>query len=99
MSNFAVKLEINNQTTLKNIVKMKATKTEQVKAFVAKQEWAKAIKIAATFKVGFTKEEKRIMEIAKEAFTGHASFYKSLGIDVEAMQVQAIAIVSNMYNK
>lgn len=77
---------------------MKTTKTEQVKAFIAKGDYAKAIKVASSFKIGFTKEEQRIMQIAKEAFTGHASFYKQLGIDVDAMKLQAIAIVNNMYN-
>lgn len=72
---------------------MKASKTDIVKEYVAKGNLTKAIQLAASFRIGFTKEEKRIMEIAKDVIAGRGKFYAQLGIDVEAVSIQAQAIV------
>lgn len=46
-------------------------------------DWKSALAIFSTFRIGFTKEEIRSMEIAHEALAGHSSFYRSIGIDVD----------------
>ena len=40
------------------------TKTEQVVGYVRAGEWSKAMNIAKTFRLGFTKDEIRTIEIA-----------------------------------
>ena len=58
------------------------SKTEKVKFLLKAGEFLKALAIIKTFRLGFTKEEKRSIEIAYESLSGHENFYKSLGIDV-----------------
>lgn len=40
-----------------------------------------ALAIFSTFRVGFTKEERRTLKIAHECLSGNAGFYRQLGID------------------
>lgn len=60
------------------------TKTEQVVGYVRAGEWSKAMNIAKTFRIGFTKSEIRTMEIASDALNGNGKLYRDLGIDVAA---------------
>lgn len=59
------------------------TKTDKVKALLKAWEFLKALAIIKTFRLGFTKEEKRRIEIVYESLNGHEAFYGSLGIDTE----------------
>ena len=59
------------------------TKTEIAVAYMRQGDWKSALAIFSTFRIGFTKEEIRSMEIAHESLCGHDSFYRSIGIDVE----------------
>ena len=43
-----------------------------------------ALAIFSTFRVGFTKEERRTLKIAHECLSGNAGFYRQLGIDASA---------------
>ncbi|WP_092113489.1 hypothetical protein [Prevotella sp. KH2C16] len=58
-------------------------KTEKAKALLKAGEFLKALAIIKTFRLGFTKEEKRSIEIAYECLRGHEVFYLSLVIDVD----------------
>ncbi len=58
-------------------------KTEKAKALLKAGEFLKALAIIKTFRLGFTKVEKRSIEIAYECLSGHEVFYLSLGIDVD----------------
>ena len=42
-----------------------------------------ALLIFSTFRIGFTKEEKRTLKIARESLSGNSSFYRQLGIDTD----------------
>jgi hypothetical protein len=59
---------------------------------------AEALKIFSTFRIGFSKEENRTLEIAYESMTGNAGFYKSIGIDTERMKMKANEIIREKYN-
>lgn len=43
-----------------------------------------ALAIFSTFRIGFTKEERRTLEIASECLSGNEAFYRQLGIDTDA---------------
>jgi hypothetical protein len=57
-----------------------------------------ALKIFSTFRIGFSKEEKRAIEIAYESMTGSEAFYRSLGIDVDEEYRVAIVVINQKYN-
>ncbi len=59
------------------------TKTERVKSLLAAGAFQKALAIVKTFRIGFSKEEKRSIEIAYESLNGHERFYRALGIDTD----------------
>ncbi|MBQ8714278.1 MAG: hypothetical protein IJ552_03605 [Prevotella sp.] len=63
---------------------MKQTKTEKAIQLLSAGELKRALAIFRTFRMGFTNEERRTMEIASDSLNGHASFYAGLGIDTEA---------------
>lgn len=58
-------------------------KTEKAKILLRTGELQKALSIIKTFRFGFSKEEKRSIQIAYESLSGHEQFYRSLGIDTD----------------
>lgn len=58
-------------------------KTEKAKILLRTGELQKALSIIKTFRFGFSKEEKRSIQIAYESLSGHDHFYRSLGIDTD----------------
>lgn len=74
------------------------TKTAKAKELFSNGKVVESLKIFSTFKVGFTKEEKRTIEIAYESQTGKSNFYQSLGIDTNAMSNKAKEIIKRTYN-
>lgn len=56
-----------------------------------------AFSIFSTFRVGFTKEETRTLQIASESLGGHAKFYKSLGVDTDAEIEKGKQIIIGKY--
>lgn len=63
---------------------MKQTKTEKAIQLLSAGDIKRALAIFRTFRMGFTKDERRTMEIASDSLNGHAGFYTGLGIDTEA---------------
>ena len=59
------------------------TKVDKVKSLLAAEAFQEALTIVKTFCIGFSKEEKRSIEIAHEVLTGNEKFYQALGIDTE----------------
>lgn len=59
------------------------TKVDKVKSLLAAGDFQKALTIVKTFRIGFSKEEKRSIQIAYESLSGHDHFYRSLGIDTD----------------
>ena len=57
-----------------------------------------ALAIIKTFRIGFTKEEQRTIEIAYESLVGNASFYEDIGIDTNTCISRAEEIIRNKYH-
>lgn len=57
------------------------TKTEKAISLFKSGCLKEALAIFRTFRIGFTKEERRTLQIAYESLTGNDDFYKQLGID------------------
>ena len=74
------------------------TKTAKAKELFRNGRVVEALKIFSTFKVGFTKEEKRILQIAYESQTGNADFYQSIGIDTHSIIIKANSLIEKVYN-
>ena len=57
------------------------TKTSKAISLLQSGCLKEALAIFATFRIGFTKEERRTLKIAHECLSGNAGFYRQLGID------------------
>lgn len=73
------------------------TKTQQAKAHISKGDWKAALRIFKTFRHEFSRDEKRMVEIAYECITGKAAFYKQLGIDPGTAVETAKSIITAKY--
>lgn len=76
---------------------MKTSKTAQAVQKLKDGDLKGALSIFSTFNYNFTREERRIMRIAYETFSGHGSFYQSLGINTSQMIVDATNILYDKY--
>lgn len=56
-----------------------------------------ALLIFSTFRIGFTKEEKRTLKIARESLSGNSSFYRQLGIDTDKEIEKSKSIIASKY--
>lgn len=74
------------------------TKTTQAVSLFTSGKIAEALKIFSTFRIGFTKAERRIIEIAHESLTGHEGFYRSIQVDTDTIKAQAIQLIKHKYN-
>ena len=61
------------------------TKTEQAVNLFKLGFFKEAVSIFKTFRIGFTKDEKRVLEIASDCLNGRSLLYKQLGIDTDKM--------------
>ena len=73
------------------------TKVDKVKFLLAAGDFQKALAIVKTFRIGFSKEEKRSIEIAHEVLTGNERFYQALGIDTEKAIRSAHKILTDKF--
>lgn len=73
------------------------TKVDKVKSLLAKGAFQKALAIVRTFRIGFTKDEKRSIEIAYESLVGRDKFYQSIGIDTNKEIEKARQLLSDKY--
>lgn len=74
------------------------TKTSQAVAHFTSGNVTVALGIFKTFRIGFSKEERRTLEIAHESMTGKESFYKSIQLDTDQIKQSAIQIIKQKYN-
>lgn len=74
------------------------TKTTQAVALFTSGNLAGALKIFSTFRIGFSKDEQRKLQIAHESLTGKDSFYKSIQVDTDTIKVEAIQLIKSKYN-
>lgn len=73
------------------------TKSEQIKTAISKDDYKTAFRIAKSFFTGFSKDEKKSIDIAHECECGKLSFYQSIGIDVDKERQNAISILNNKF--
>ncbi len=73
-------------------------KTERAKAFLKTGRFREALSIITKFRMNFTMEEKRTLQIAYECLVGHSCFYKGIGIDTKKIIAEAKEIIRNKYN-
>lgn len=73
------------------------TKTDRAKALLKSGYFKEALSIIKTFKLGFTKAEKRSIEIAYESLLGRDKFYQSIGIDTNKEIEKARQLLSDKY--
>ena len=57
------------------------TKTSKAISLLHSGYLKEALAIFSTFRVGFSKEERRTLKIAHECLSGNSVFYRQLGID------------------
>jgi len=76
---------------------MKEKKSDKAKRLFLSGDFKGALGIYKTFPFGFTKEEKRTIEIAYESLIGRADFYQRLDIDTNAMIAQSEKIINLKY--
>jgi hypothetical protein len=74
---------------------MKEKKADRVRRLFADGDLKGALGIVKTFPFGFTRAEKRAIEIAYESLTGGDTFYQRLGIDTAAMIAQSREIIKS----
>lgn len=72
-------------------------KVDKVKSLLVTGDFQKALTIVKTFRIGFSKEEKRSIEIAHEVLTGNERFYQALGIDTEKELERTRQLLSDKY--
>lgn len=73
------------------------TKTERLKTLLRNDNIKEALAIAKSFRDGFSKQEKRTIEIAAESLKGNEGFYHQLGIDTEMEVIKAETILRTKY--
>ena len=73
------------------------TKVDKVKSLLAAEAFQEALTIVKTFRFGFSKEEKRSIEIAYEGLNGHEQFYKSIGIDTDKEIEKVSLLLTDKY--
>ena len=74
-------------------------KTDKALSLFRKGLIKESLAIFKTFRIGFSKEEKRIIEIASECLNGRSLFYQQLGVDVESMLLQSKLIIQLKYKE
>lgn len=73
------------------------TKTNNAVQLFKSGNIKEALAIFRTFRIGFTKDERRTLQIASEVLNGMGKFYSDLGIDISLEVSKAKEIVINKY--
>lgn len=73
------------------------TKTEKAVSLFQSGYLKEALAIFRTFRIGFTKEERRTLQIASESLMGNGSFYQQIGIDTDSMISKSVEIITEKY--
>jgi hypothetical protein len=74
------------------------TKTAQAISLFNSGNMVGALKLFSGFRIGFSKEEQRTLQIAYESHIGKEEFYKSIAVDTDTIKAQAISIIKIKYN-
>ena len=73
------------------------TKTSKAIGLFKDGKLRDALAIFKTFKIGFTKEERRTIQIASETLNGFGAMYQSIGIDTAMMVQKSITVIKLKY--
>lgn len=73
------------------------TKTNKAVEYFKQGLLKEALAIFKTFRIGFSKDEKRTLEIASDCLNGRSSFYQQLGLDANNEIARSIAIIQSKY--
>lgn len=73
------------------------TKTDEIKTYLRQGNLKSALRIAKTFRVGFSVSEMRSIQIASETLSG-STFYSQLGIDIKVEINRAEWVLRCKYN-
>lgn len=73
------------------------TKTSKAISLLRMGCLKEALSIFRTFRIGFTKEECRTLQIACESLSGNSLFYQQLGIDTDKEIEKSKSILSSKY--
>lgn len=72
--------------------------TQNAIKFFKADDFKKAFKIFKSFKINFTNEEKKYIQIASEYMSGNGSFYNQIGYDEKDVINKAKIIIIKKYN-
>lgn len=75
------------------------TKTSKAISLLHSGYLKEALAIFSTFRVGFSKEERRTLKIAHECLSGNAGFYRQLGIDTSAEVEKSKSLLFEKYGQ
>lgn len=75
------------------------TKTSKAISQFRSGRLKEALAIFCTFRIGFTKEERRTLQIASESLSGNSLFYRQLGIDTDKAIEKSKSIITSKYLK
>lgn len=73
------------------------TKTSKATSLLRAGNLKEALSIFRTFRIGFTKEERRTLQIACESLSGNSLFYQRLGIDTDKEIEKSKSILTSKY--
>lgn len=73
------------------------TKSAKVKKLIRGGNWKDALNILRYFRLEFTREQKRSIEITSDVLNGHGGFYRQLGIDTEQVSRECKAMLMAKY--
>lgn len=73
------------------------TKTSKAVKLFKEGHLKESLSLFSKFRLGFSKEEKRTLQIAYESFTGKERFYQSLGIDTDRQIISSIELIKKKY--
>lgn len=73
------------------------TKTSKATTLLRSGHYQEALSIFRTFRIGFTKEERRTLQIASESLSGNSLFYQQLGIDTNNEIEKSKVILTSKY--
>lgn len=75
------------------------TKLSKLQAHITAGNWGKAFAIASKFHFGIGIDQKRVIDIAAETYSNPSrqAFYEMLGTEITANEVEAKAIILELY--
>lgn len=73
------------------------TKTSKAITLLRSGCLKEALSIFSTFRIGFSKEERRTLKIAHECLSGNSVFYQQLGIDTSAVIEKSKSLLFDRY--